>query len=318
MKKLKVCFLGTPEFAATSLKYLLSDPYFEIVGVVTQPDRPAGRKLQLTPSEVKVLALANNLPVLTPENLRKEPAVLEQIQAWKAELAIVVAFGQILNEEFLNSFEFGAVNIHGSLLPKWRGAAPIQRSLQNGDAETGVSLQKIVKQLDAGDVIGVRKIDVEPDWNANVMYMKLADMGAELLKFDLKDFIKGHLVPVKQDESQVTIAKKIDKAEAEINWTLSSERIHNQVRGFSMGPGSFTWLDGKKLKIHKTKVRSTSDVAAGKIAGQVVDLNKGSISVQCGQGTIDLLELQPESRNRMPIADFLKSNPMDIKQRFGK
>lgn len=317
MKKLKVCFLGTPEFAATSLRYLLSDPYFEIVGVVTQPDRPAGRKLQLTPSEVKVLALENNLNVLTPENLRKEPDVLEQIQKWKAELAIVVAFGQILNEEFLNSFEFGAVNIHGSLLPKWRGAAPIQRSLQNGDRETGVSLQKIVKQLDAGDVIGVRRIAVADDWNANLMYQKLAELGAELLQFDLKDFIKGHLIPIKQDESLVTIAKKIDKSEAEIDWALKSDRIHNQVRGFSMGPGSYTWLDGKKIKIHRSKVKDLTNVDIEKI-GRIVGIQRDSISVQCGQGVLDLIDVQPESRNRMSVSDFLKSHPIELKKRFGK
>lgn len=317
MKKLKVCFLGTPEFAATSLKYLLSDPYYEIMGVVTQPDRPAGRKLQLTPSEVKVLAQAHGLPVVTPENLRKEPGVLEQIQNWKAELAIVVAFGQILNDDFLNSFELGAVNIHGSLLPKWRGAAPIQRSLQNGDLETGVSLQKIVKKLDAGDVIGVRRIDVDDDWNANFMYAKLAEMGTELLKFDLKDFVKGHLVGVPQDESQVTVAKKIDKSESEIQWQSKGENIHNQVRAFSMGPGSYTWLDGKKIKIHKTKVKNATDVSL-EVPGFVVALGKDSISIQCGQGILDVLELQPESRNRMNVADFLKSHPLELKQRFGK
>lgn len=317
MKSLKVCFLGTPEFAATSLKYLLSDPYYQIVGVVTQPDRPAGRKLQLTPSEVKILAQQHGLPVLTPENLRKEPGALEEIKSWKADLAIVVAFGQILNDEFLNSFEFGAVNIHGSLLPLWRGAAPIQRSLQNGDAETGVSLQKIVKQLDAGGVIGVRKIQVQGDWNANVMYEKLADLGTELLKRDLKDYVSGNLVPIKQDESLVTVAKKIDKAESEIDWRLTSEGIHNQVRAFSMGPGSYTWLNGKKVKIHKTIVRSLTDNDLEKI-GHIVNVHTDSISVQCGKGIIDLLELQPESRNRISAADFIKSNSLDIKARFGK
>lgn len=317
MKSLKVCFLGTPEFAATSLKYLLSDPYYQIVGVVTQPDRPAGRKLQLTPSEVKILAQQHGLPVLTPENLRKEPGALEEIKSWKADLAIVVAFGQILNDEFLNSFEFGAVNIHGSLLPLWRGAAPIQRSLQNGDAETGVSLQKIVKQLDAGGVIGVRKIQVQGDWNANVMYEKLADLGTELLKRDLKDYVSGNLVPIKQDESLVTVAKKIDKAESEIDWRLTSEGIHNQVRAFSMGPGSYTWLNGKKVKIHKTIVRSLAGDDLEKI-GHIVNVHTDSISVQCGKGIIDLLELQPESRNRISAADFIKSNSLDIKARFGK
>lgn len=317
MNPIKVCFLGTPEFAATNLRYLLTDPYYEVVGVVTQPDRPAGRKLQLTPSEVKVVALENKLPVLTPENLRKQPELLEQIKSWNAQVAVVVAFGQILNEEFLNSFEYGAVNIHGSLLPKWRGAAPIQRSLQNGDKETGVALQRVVKQLDAGDVIGVRKIEVQNDWNANDMYLKLAQLGTELLQWDLKDYIHGSLIAVKQDESQVTVAKKIDKLESEIDWRLSSERIHNQVRAFSMGPGSFTWLDDKKVKIHKTRVLNLTDANLEKI-GRVTNVGKETISIHCGQGVLDILELQPESRNRMNVADFLKSNPIDTKTRFGK
>ncbi|MBL7555200.1 MAG: methionyl-tRNA formyltransferase [Bdellovibrionaceae bacterium] len=317
MKSLKVCFLGTPEFAATSLKYILGDSYYQVVGVVTQPDRPAGRKLQMTPSEVKVLAQQHNVPVLTPENLRKQPEILEQIKSWKADLAIVVAFGQILNDEFLNSFEFGAVNIHGSLLPLWRGAAPIQRSLENGDKETGVALQKIVKQLDAGGVIGVRKVDVQDDWNANFMYQKLAELGTDLLKRDLKDYVSGNLVPAKQDETQVTIAKKIDKSESEIDWHLTSERIHNKVRAFSMGPGTYTWLNGKKVKIHKTVVRSKTGDDLEK-TGCVLAIHKDSISVQCGSGVIDLIELQPESRNRMTAGDFIKSNSLDTKTRFGK
>ncbi|MBL7543199.1 MAG: methionyl-tRNA formyltransferase [Bdellovibrionaceae bacterium] len=317
MKKLKVCFLGTPQFAAVSLKYLLSDPDYEVVGVVTQPDRPAGRKLQMTASDVKVLAREHGLPVLTPENLRKEPEVLQQVKSWSAQIAVVVAFGQILNDEFLGSFEYGAVNIHGSLLPKWRGAAPIQRSLQNGDRETGVALQKIVKQLDAGDVIGVRRIQVQDDWNANFMYAKLAEMGTELLKFDLKDFVYGALIPVKQDESAVTVAKKIDKSEAEINWNLSSEAIHNQVRAFSMGPGSFTWFNEKKIKIHKTCVKNKSDVDPTR-NGFVVGMEKETFFVQCGQGLLEVLEVQPESRNRMSSADFLKSHSVENKMRFGK
>lgn len=317
MKSLKICFLGTPEFAATSLKYILSDPYYQVVGVVTQPDRPAGRKLQLTPSEVKVLALQHGLPVVTPENLRKQPDILEQIKAWKADLAIVIAFGQILNEDFLSSFEFGAVNIHGSLLPLWRGAAPIQRSLENGDKETGVSLQKIVKQLDAGGVIGVRKIGVPDDWNAHLLYEKLAELGTDLLKRDLKDYVSGHLAPVKQDESLVTLARKIDKSESEIDWRLTAEGIHNKVRAFTMGPGTYTWLNGKKVKIHKTIVRSTDGEESEKI-GQVMALHKDAISIFCGKGIIDLLELQPESRNRMTAAEFIKSNSLEIKARFGK
>lgn len=214
MSKIKVCFLGTPEFAAQHLQVLIEHPHFEVVGVVTQPDRPAGRKMQLTPSAVKVLAEKNNLQILTPENLRKEPEVFQKIKAWNADVAVVVAFGQILSQDFLDSFKFGAVNVHGSLLPLYRGAAPIQRSLQNGDTVTGVSLQKMVFKLDAGPVIAKRKIELNSEVNATELYSALSVLGCELLKTDLVKYVKGEITPIVQDESKVTVAHKILKEES--------------------------------------------------------------------------------------------------------
>lgn len=157
MSRFRVCFLGTPSFAEAHLRTLASHPEIEVVGVVTQPDRPAGRKMQLTPSRVKIAALEKRLKLVTPENLRKDDVVFNEIKSWKADIAVVVAYGQILSQEFLDSFPFGAVNVHGSLLPKWRGAAPIQRSIEAGDSFTGVSLQKVVKKLDAGPIIAEKK-----------------------------------------------------------------------------------------------------------------------------------------------------------------
>ena len=302
MSVIRVCFLGTPPFAAEHLAALLKDEHYQVVGVVTQPDRPAGRKMQLTPSPVKVLAEQHQIPVLTPENLRKEPQVLETIQAWKAEVAVVVAFGQILPQSFLDSFEFGAVNVHGSLLPLYRGAAPIQRSLENGDTVTGVSLQKMVFKLDAGPVIGERKIQLDPDINATELYSKLSVLGQELLKVELMDYIRGNLAPVPQDESKVTVAHKIAKEESLINWNESAVKIHNKVRGFSMGPGTYILFQGKRLKIHKTKVMSDKGEA-----GKIISVSDSELVIACRENSISLLEVQPESKPRMKIQDYLKS-----------
>lgn len=311
MSKVRVCFLGTPEFALVSLKALLSDDHFEVVGVVTQPDRPAGRKMQLTPSPVKTLAMAHGLNVLSPESVNKD-FILTDIQKWGAEVAVVVAFGQILSTKFLNSFPFGAVNIHGSILPRWRGAAPIQRALEAGDQESGVTLQKVVKELDAGDLLGMRKISIPPEMNAKELHDELAVLGADLLHIELMDYIRGNLAPHPQDVSGVTYAKKIDKSEAELKWNMAAEALHNKVRAFVMGPGTFTTLNGKKLKIHKTKVSSGTGNS-----GEVLSISENSLVVGTGSGALELLEVQPESRNRQLISEFLKGNPLKKGDRFG-
>jgi methionyl-tRNA formyltransferase len=307
MSAIRVCFLGTPDFAATHLEYLLSDKNYEVVGIVTQPDRPAGRKMQLTPSQVKQLALKNNLPVLTPENLRKEPETFEIIKAWKAEVAVVVAFGQILAQDFLDSFEYGAVNVHGSLLPQWRGAAPIQRSLEAGDIVTGVSLQKMVKKLDAGAVIGERRVPLDLEINATELYAKLAQLGCELLQFELFDYIQGNLAAIEQDEAKVSLASKIEKEESLIEFTKPALQIHNKVRAFTMGPGTYVMFQGKRLKIHKTK---PVDLDFKGQASRVHLVTAQELVVETGQGLLSLLEVQPESKAKMPIKDFLKATTL--------
>lgn len=313
MSVIRVCFLGTPDFAAKHLQTLLNDDHYKIVGVVTQPDRPSGRKMQLTPSPVKELALKNNLEVITPENLRKEPEAFEIIKSWQAEVAVVVAFGQILSQDFLDSFSYGAVNVHGSLLPKWRGAAPIQRSIEAGDSVTGVCLQRMVKKLDAGPVIGERRVQLDSEINATELYDRLAVLGCELLHVDLMDYIRGNLAPQVQDETQVTIAPKIEKEESLLDFSKPALNLHNKIRAFSMGPGTFVNFQGKRLKIHKTKVvEQSSSVKPGEVA--LVSANE--LHIQTSKGQLSLLEVQPESKNKMSVTDFLKSHTLVKGQSF--
>lgn len=305
MSKVRICFLGTPEFAVTSLEALLKDEHYEIVGVVTQPDRPAGRKLQLTPSPVKVLAQAHGLKVLTPESLKLDVAAVEEIKSWGAEVGVVVAFGQILTQSFMDSFPFGCVNVHGSILPRWRGAAPIQRAIEAGDVESGVTLQKMVKKLDAGDIIGIRRVRITPEMNALQLHDELAVLGADLLRVELMDYVRGNLAPTPQDESQVTIAKKIEKQESLIDWTASARAIDGKIRGFVYGPGTYTMLQGKKLKLHRASPVSGTATAT---PGTVTAVGEDSFSVATGEGVLKIFEVQPESRNRMKAVDFLKGH----------
>ncbi len=303
MSVIRVCFLGTPDFAAVSLKRLLEDEHFHVVGVVTQPDRPSGRKLQLKPSPVKELALQHNLPVLTPENLRREPEVIDTIRSWKPEVGVVVAFGQILEQSFLDLFPRGCVNVHASLLPRWRGAAPIQRSIEEGDAKTGVCLQKMVLKLDAGDVLGTREISLDDEINSLELHDKLAVLGADLLHIELMDYIRGNLVGIPQDEKLVTYAKKIEKSESELSFQESARRLHNKVRAFVWGPGTYTYFQGKRLKIHKT--RSDDDKTTNNEPGQICEVEKETFFVQTGVGVLEVLEVQPESKSRMKAQDFI-------------
>jgi methionyl-tRNA formyltransferase len=311
MSRIRALFLGTPDIAKHCLEVMINDPHYEVVGVVTQPDRPAGRKLELQPSPVKKLAVQHNLPVLTPENINT-PEVLQQIEALKAEVAVVVAFGQILRKPLLAMFLNRVVNVHASLLPHLRGAAPIQRALINGDKQTGVCLQVMVRKLDAGPILGSRPIELSDEMNAYDLYKQCETLGAQLLTVDLMDYMRGNLTAVPQDESKVTFAAKIEKQEAEIDWNKSATEIHNLIRGLAMGPVAQTRRQGKLLKIHKTRVLTTDGGSAALQPGQVniPESQEKSLLVQCGKGTLELLDVQPESRGRMPIAEYLRGYPM--------
>jgi methionyl-tRNA formyltransferase len=313
MSKVRVLFLGTPYFAVESLQGLLNDEHFEVVGVVSQPDRPAGRKMQLKASPVKELALACGLKVFTPETVNTEE-FRNLIAALGAESAVIVAFGQILGQKFLDLFSRGCVNVHGSILPRWRGAAPIQRAVMEGDKETGVALQVMVKKLDAGPVLGIRKVALSDDIDAAILYDRLKVLGADLLHVEYMDYLRGNLQPVPQDEAAVTLAPKIDKSEAKIDWAQSARGILNRIRGLAMGPSPFTLRAGVPLKILKTRVISEMGVTGA--PGQVLRVDLGSFQVACGQGVLEVLEVQPESRSRQTVADYLRGHLLRSGDRF--
>lgn len=313
MSRIRTLFLGTPEIARYCLEAMIKDPHYEVVGVITQPDRPAGRKLQLQPSPVKALVAPLGIPVLTPESVNTAE-ILATIAEYRAEVAVVVAFGQILKQPFLDLFPNKVVNVHASLLPRWRGAAPIQRALMNGDTETGVSLQVMVRKLDAGPVLSKRRIPLTMETNAIDLYKQCQELGAQLIEVDLMDYLRGNLSPTPQDESQVTLAPKIDKAEARIQWDQDAVKIHNLVRGLALGPVAQTQRQGKILKIHRTRVH---DQSGSKQPGQVLQVTDKSLLVQCGKGSLELLEVQPESRSKMPIVEYLRGYPLKVGDSIG-
>lgn len=315
MSKIRVCFMGTPQFAVTCLQSLLEHSDFEVVGVVTQPDRPAGRKLQLTPSAVKVLALEKNKPIVTPESLKVESEHWQVIRSWNADVAVVVAFGQILTESFMSLFPYGCVNVHASLLPHWRGAAPIQRAIEAGDQVTGVALQKMVKKLDAGDVIGLRKCEIGKNQNALELHDVLAQLGAETLTTDLVNYVRGQVQLTVQDETKVTYAKKIENNEAVIDWKLPAKIIHRKVRAFVLGPGTYTVYQNKKIKIHRCEVLEQKTINR---PGVIEQVNLESIDIACGEQILRVFELQPESRQRMLVSDFLKGHQLKKGDIFGE
>lgn len=313
MSRIRALFLGTPEIARFCLESMIKDQHFEVVGVITQPDRPAGRKLQLQPSPVKALVQPLGIPILSPENINSDE-VLAKIQEFRAEVAVVVAFGQILKKPFLAMFPNKVVNVHASILPRWRGAAPIQRALMAGDSVTGVCLQVMVRKLDAGPILGARRFNLTPDMNAFDSYRQCEILGAELIKVDLMDYLRGNLTPLPQDESLVTIAKKTDKAEAQIDWAKDAATVHNLVRGLAMGPVAYTVINGKALKIHKT--RHGSAHSASLRPGQVLKVTENSLLVQCGKGSLELLEVQPESRAKIQISEYLRGYPAKVGDSF--
>jgi methionyl-tRNA formyltransferase len=293
----KIVFFGTPDFAAEILRYLL-DHGVDVVGVVTQPDRPKGRSLQLTPPPVKMLALERHIPVFQPEKCSQEP-FLQQLADLKADLFVVVVFGQILPQKLLDLAP--AINVHPSLLPKFRGAAPIHRSLMAGDQETGVSIQKIVRQLDAGDVLAVAKISIPVEMIFGELEPKLLELSKPLLLSVIHKFEKGVLDATPQNHDLATYASKFELEELEIDWSKPAEELHNLIRAFSPRPGAWCWIsvngEKKRLKILRSRV-VPSKGAPGHLLPQE--------TIACGQGALQLIEVQPEGKKTMKAADWLR------------
>lgn len=298
---MKLIFFGTPLFAAESLKDLLSHKV-QVAAVVTQPDRPKGRSLALTPSPVKSLALEKNIPVLQPEKASEE-VFLERLRALKGDLFVVVAFGQILPQKLLDIPRLGCINVHASLLPKYRGAAPIQRAILAGEKETGIAIQKMVRQLDAGDVIVVSKTAISSEMTFGELENRLIELAKPLLLRVVHSYEKGIPPAERQNHELATYASKLKPEERLIDWRHPSEGIHNQIRAFSPRPGAWCWIEvekeRKKLKILRSKPVSES----GK-PGELVSIIGGIVA--CGDGAIKLIDVQPEGKKAMRAADWLR------------
>ena len=308
MAALRIIFMGTPDLAAASLRALLRVPKFQIVAVVTQPDRPKGRDLKLQPSPVKQLALEAGLPVLQPEKARDEKFIAE-LRALQPELIAVAAFGQILPKAILDLPRLGCLNVHTSLLPKYRGASPIQSAILNGDAESGVTIMQMDVGLDTGDMLMQNATPIRDEDNAATLHDRLAEMGAALLVETIHGLVAGNLHGYKQNAALATHVAKIRKEDGNIVWNQPARAIWNRIRAFTPWPGAFTYLPAQPkpllLKIWGAELVSTHGVA-----GEVLSADKSGIVIGCGEDALRVTILQREGGRRMSAQEFLAGNPL--------
>lgn len=300
---MKIIFAGTPDFAAAHLRALIDCGQHEIVAVYTQPDRPAGRGKKLTASAVKQLASEQGLTVLQPPSL-KEADAQQQLAGFAADLMIVVAYGLILPQAVLDTPRLGCINVHGSLLPKWRGAAPIQRAVEAGDDETGICIMQMDAGLDTGPVISVARCAIEATDTSGSIYQKLSALGAPTLLAALEKLASGVAVAEQQDDSQSTYASKIDKAEALIDWATPAETLARKVRAFNPFPATFSHIGGERVKIWAA---SANTVDSGQAVGAIVAASDQGILVQTASGQLLISEIQLAGKSKMPVSELLKS-----------
>jgi methionyl-tRNA formyltransferase len=315
MAPLRVAFMGTPDLAAVCLEALLAAAGLEVVGVVTQPDRPKGRDLKLTPSPVKQISLRRGIPLLQPEKARDQ-RFIEQLAAWRPELIAVAAFGQILPRRILDLPRFGCINVHTSLLPRYRGAAPIQWAIVNGDSETGVTLMKMDEGLDTGDILASERTPIDAADNAQTLHDRLARMGAGLLVRTLPDYVAGRIAPRPQPAEGITHAPKIRKQDGAVDWSQPAGRLWNRVRGFTPWPGAFTHV-AVMARPFMLKIWEAETAAGQGVPGEVLAADKHGIVVACGDAALRVLVLQREGGRRVSAAEFLAGTPLVPGQRLG-
>jgi methionyl-tRNA formyltransferase len=312
---MRIIFMGTPELAAVSLRRLIASPDFQLAAVVTQPDQPKGRGLKLQPSPVKEVAQQANLAVLQPQRAREENFI-QQLAALKPELIAVAAYGQILPKAILDLPRFGCLNVHTSLLPKYRGAAPIQHAILNGEPETGVTIMKMDVGLDTGDILTQERTPIEASDNSQTLHDRLANLGAELLVRTIPQYISGAIQPRPQPAEGVTHAPKIKKADGEIDWSQPARVIWNRVRALVPWPGAFTHLPAQPQP-HLLKIWQAEAVERTGEAGHVLQADKHGIIIGCGTEALRILELQREGGRRMSAAEFLAGHPLRVGEKIG-
>ncbi|EOW6616415.1 methionyl-tRNA formyltransferase [Vibrio fluvialis] len=301
-QSLRIVFAGTPDFAARHLAALLSSEH-EVIAVYTQPDRPAGRGKKLTASPVKNLALEHNIPVYQPENFKSDEAK-QELAALNADIMVVVAYGLLLPKAVLDTPKLGCINVHGSILPRWRGAAPIQRSIWAGDSETGVTIMQMDVGLDTGDMLKIATLPIEASDTSGSMYDKLAELGPQALVECLSDIAQGTAVAVKQDDALANYAQKLSKEEAKIDWTLTAQAIERCVRAFNPWPMSHFAVADNQIKVWQVRVEAGSSNQA---AGTILKADKTGIYVATGEEILVLESLQIPGKKALPVQDILNA-----------
>ncbi|MCT2538018.1 methionyl-tRNA formyltransferase [Aquibacillus koreensis] len=302
----RIVFMGTPDFAVPVLQQIISDQY-EVVLVVTQPDRPKGRKRVLTPPPVKEEALKHNIPVFQPEKIRAE---FEHVLNYKPDIIVTAAFGQILPKELLEAPAYGCINVHASLLPELRGGAPIHYAILQGKKETGITIMYMVEKLDAGDIITQKRVTIEEEAHVGTLHDKLAEAGASLLKDTLPTLFNQKATRTKQEDSQATFASNIKREQEKIDWTKSHVEIYNHIRGLHPWPVAFTTLQGKTLKVW-WGIKENIHFAAN--PGEIVRIEDDGFVVCCGDNKgIKITSLQPSGKKRMTASDFLRGTGNEI------
>ena len=308
MKNLKVVFMGTPTFSVPVLEKLIENT--NIILVVSQPDREKDRKGNLLPTPTKKIALDNNIEVYQPTKIKES---YEYIISLKPDIVITCAYGQIIPEEILNYPKYGCINVHGSLLPKLRGGAPIHHAIINGDKKTGITIMYMDKLMDSGDIISQEEIEIQDNDNLDSIYEKMSHLGANLLIKTLPSILNGTNNRIKQNDNEVTFGYNITKEEEKIDFSNKSKDIHNRIRGLCSNPGAYCFLDDKRLKIYQselTKKTSNSEV------GKIVDINKTGIYVNTGDFIIKLIDIKLEGKKRCLVQDFV--NGIKVEEYMGK
>ena len=303
---LRIVFMGTPDFAVSALDAVFCAGY-PVAGVFTQPDRPKNRGMKLTASPVKQYALEKGIPVFQPASFKREPEALEALQALEPDLIVVAAYGQILPQSVLDVPRLGCINIHSSLLPKYRGAAPINWAILNGETKTGVTIMKMALALDAGDIIAQKKTDIDPNETAEELFGRMAKLGADLLLEVIPTLADGTAVFTPQNDAESTYAPLLSRALSPLDWNRTAKELHNQVRGLIPWPAASAELNGVRFKIFRVAEaeRHTEAEPGTLLAG----MGKG-IYIACGSGSIlEILELQAPGKKRMPAADYLRGHP---------
>jgi methionyl-tRNA formyltransferase len=314
MTTLRIVFMGTAELSCAILEALARDPQFQVTAVVTQPDKPKGRQLKAQPSPVKALASQSNLPVLQPLKAREE-TFTGALRELKPDLIVVAAYGQILPRSILDLPRHGCLNVHTSLLPKYRGAAPIQWAIANGETETGVTIMKMDAGLDTGPIVSQRRTAIRPEDDSAALHNRLAQLGAELLVETIPDYVTAKIQPAPQPAEGVSLAPKIKKEDGRIDWNQPAKEILNRLRAFTPWPGMFTAL-GDQPKPHLLKIWKAEVIELSGKVGSILRADKNGIIVACGQNALRILELQREGGRRMTAAEFVAGHPLKAGETF--